>query len=186
MSLPATDNFNRADGGVGANWTAIRSGGHEIVSNQCKGVTASDYNISIWNADAFDPDHYSQALVVTQTAYSGLIVRGDVGSNCYLWFWNLGVTGALYRIDGGSFTSLQTGITAPANALIAKMTAEGSDIKVYVNGVQEGSTEIDATYPTGAAGIFQYGDVGALLDDWEGGNLAAPLSGAIVFNMQIG
>jgi hypothetical protein len=173
MPLPAQDNFNRADGGVGANWTAIRASGHTIVSNQCKGATAADHNISIWNADAFDPAHYSQALVVTQIAYSGLAVRGDVAGNCYVWLWTLGATGALYRVDAGTFTSLQTGVPAPANASVAKLTAEGSDLKMYIDGVQAGTTQTDATYATGAAGIYQYGDAGALIDDWEGGNLGA-------------
>lgn len=181
MSLPATDNFNRADGAVGANWTAIRGGGHVVSSNQCAAAT-DDFCISAWNADSFDNDQYSQHVVSQgpSSAYQAVPIRFSlVAIDGYYWIANLtpGTDGTLYRVDGGSFTAIQTNIpyTGPANADVLRVEAEGSDLRCYVNGVQKGSTQVDATYASGAAAIgvsFTSGGIPCRADSWEGGNLA--------------
>jgi hypothetical protein len=184
MSLPATDSFNRADGGVGANWTALQNNaaaanGHEIVSNECRAVQGTgSYAYSVWNADVFDADHYAQIKDVNAQPYAGPLVRGNASgpADCYVFFNNLGSESRLYRADDGFFTLLQSGMSVPAAGSIVKLTAESSSLKLYDDGVQIGATATDATYGTGRAGIFAYNDgsgVGATgrLDDWEGGNM---------------
>lgn len=52
-SASILDNFNRADGGPGANWTNIANG-LEIVSNECAGsMAAPDGNVGAWNVEMF-------------------------------------------------------------------------------------------------------------------------------------
>jgi hypothetical protein len=182
MSLPATDNFNRADGGVGANWTALQNSGavasgHEVASNQVRGA-ASGFCYSRWNADVFNADHYSQAVGVNIATgfYLGPMVRMPASGAVegYWWMVNAGGTGTLYRVDGGLFTSVQASVPLPADASVVKLTATGTGLALYDDGVQVGTTATDATYASGSAGICNLRDVPiALMDDWEGGNMAA-------------
>jgi len=185
MSLPATDNFNRADGGVGSNWTALQNAsavasGHTIVSNQCKAIQGTgNYAFSYWNADTFPADHYSQVVAANLAAYCGIVVRMPSSGmiDGYLLFNTLGGSTNSYRLDDGAFTLMASGLTAPAINSVMKITAESSAIKYYDDGVQMGTTQTDATYGTGRAGIFGYNDgspVVGLVDDWEGGSIAVP------------
>lgn len=182
MALPATDNFNRADGAVGSNWTALQNSsavasGHTIVSNQCKAIQGTgNYAFSFWNADTFGNDHYSQVVAANLAAYCGSMVRMPASGivDGYLLFNTLGGSTSLYRLDDGGFALLQSGFTAPAVNSVMKLSAEGTAIKCYDDGVQMGTTQTDATYGTGRAGIFGYNDgspVVGLVDDWEGGNV---------------
>ena len=55
----ASDNFNRADGGLGANWTAISDGAMAISSQAVIGTVGATTG-DIWTASAFASDQYSQ------------------------------------------------------------------------------------------------------------------------------
>lgn len=179
MALPATDNFNRADGAVGSNWTALQNSGgaatgHQIISNQCK-AGGEVYCFSRWNADSFAADQYSQWKAVNTNAYSGLMVRMNASGyvDGYQWLMYFGgVTGVLYRLDDGAFTQIANDPLQPASGSICKLTVEGSSLKMYDDGVQTGATQTDATYGTGSAGMFcAYVSGAAIVDDWEGGNV---------------
>lgn len=180
MALPAIDDFNRSDGPVGSNWTALQNSagdahGHQIDTNQCE-AAAEAYCFSVWNADAFNADHYSQFVVVNVIAYSGPVVRMPASGfvDGYLWLSSFGADGRLYRLDDGTLTQLQTGVGIPANGSVIKLTAEGADLKMFDDGAQVGSTQTDSTYATGAPGIWVAFNSGsnAKLDDWEGSNMA--------------
>ena len=54
----ASDDFNRADGGLGANWTAISDGGMAIASQQVTG-TAGALTGDIRTAETYPSDQYS-------------------------------------------------------------------------------------------------------------------------------
>ena len=181
MSLPATDNFNRADGGVGSNWTALQNSvgntfGHEVFSNQCRGA-GSGYCFSAWTADTFDANQYAQIAMASSAAYIAPFVRAPSSGSAdgYLWTLNNGADSRIYRIDDGVFTQLQNGISIPALNSVCKITADGSTLKAYDDGSQVGTSSTDGTYASGSAGMMTLRDTPiAYLDDWEGGNLGPP------------
>ena len=78
-----TDDFNRANGPLGANWTtafgsmAIYNGGYAATSG---GDTAS-----FWNANTFTADQYAQATIALTdgTSQAGLLVRGSANNGYY-------------------------------------------------------------------------------------------------------
>lgn len=195
MSLPATDDFNRADAAdLGANWTNM-SGfpGMRLLSNKTQPSTATgDYSFSYWNADSFNSDHYSQAKSGGGTVGQAVILARASGSeDCYLVLKNY-VSGActLFKRASGSFTQLQSYGTPTINAGdLMRIEAEGSSIRFYIAGVQQGTTATDSALATGSAGIGGNSNSSngeGQMDDWEGGNLSVAAGGAIVFNMQIG
>lgn len=172
-----SDNFNRADGGVGANWTGTLNN-HAVISNQVA-ANAENFCLSFWNADAFPDDQYSQ-YQITQgpgSAYHGVTVRHASGTDAYYLLTIGGAAAAgIYRIDDGTFTAIQTGITtAFTNGDVIRLEAEGATLRAYENGAQVGTDQTDATYTAGAAGIglsFITGGAPVRGDDWEGGALA--------------
>src|SRR5436305_15204819 len=65
---PGQDDFNRADGGLGAGWVAMSDGGLSIVSQQVVGTAATAGDIRV--AESYGSDQSSQ-VEVTSTQLSG-------------------------------------------------------------------------------------------------------------------
>lgn len=172
MALPASDSFNRADGAIGANWTAATiaaiSTGLAVSSNRSVSAVAN-YGMAFWNVDAFAVNQYSQATMISAVAYCGPGVRISAGGNGYIWLNTFGSDSRLIRLDGGSFNLIASGGTVPAAGSVIRVEGEGSVITAKDDGVFQ-MNATDATYTAGSAGLWHY-DVGAPQDDWEGGNL---------------
>lgn len=176
MSLPATDNFNRADAiTLGANWTfAFRASGSEefyVASNQASAIWPVG-TASYWSADAFNADHYSQAKP-TGTRNSGPAVRVSSGQAYIL----TQIDKRLYKITGSSSYTLLTSWGTETAGDVLKLEAAGSDLTVYRNGSSV-ATASDSALTTGAAGIWAWDTT---IDDWEGGNLGGGGGARVVF-----
>lgn len=174
MALPATDNFNRADGSPGANWTAVtlaaQSGGMTIVSNAL-GSVIDNYGAAIWTADTLANNQYAQAVLTPYASYCGPVVRASAGLDGYMWNPNFGADGRLYRVDDGGLTQLVSGLSIPANGSTCRLEAESSTLRVYDDGAQVGTDTTDATYASGTGGLWAGGSY-YFNDDFEMGDLA--------------
>jgi hypothetical protein len=174
MALPATDDFNDGAGVTPANWTEQLNGIHCTAGGTCIG-DVNDLNFAYWSGDVFADDQYSKAKYVNG-AYAGVTVRasgsGAGAYNAYVLQVRFEVSALFKKFVNGSETLLQSFAVPLLNAII-EIRAVGSSISVYYDGVQQGTTEIDSALAAGSAGIMFSGDV-AELDDWEGGNIAAP------------
>ncbi len=182
MALPVTNYpFTGSNGDpLGANWT-VAVGAFQIFSNQANSLNAGE-NIARWTADAFGTDHYAQAAIVSSGgAWGGGVGVRLSGTNGYVIRILNGAPPTdvdLNRVDTGTSTLLTTitGLTI-VDGDVFKLTAVGSLLTVYQNGVSRGSFT-DATYGTGSAGISTFGANGALIDDFSaddiGGAVAAP------------
>ena len=109
----ASDDFNRADGSLGPDWTAISDGGMAISSQQVAG-TARGTSGDMWAADTFTSDQFS-SVEVTSTQLSGgqwvgpAVRMQNSGQDGYLgiYFWNYGTPVLmLYKRSGGSWAQL--------------------------------------------------------------------------------
>ena len=177
---PGTDNFNRADGGLGSGWTAISDGAMSISSQQVVG-TAGATTGEIRTAETYASDQYSQ-IEATSTQLSGgqwiaaaVRVQGG-GQNAYagLYYWNFGSPELMIFLrSGGAWTQL--GSTYSSGVLTAgtqlRLQAVGSTISFLLNGVQRLSVT-NSTLTGGAPGMMAYGN--ATADNWAGG---APSAG---------
>ena len=156
----ASDNFNRADGGLGPNWTATADGGMAIASQPVAG-TAGATTGDMWTADTFASDQFS-AVQVTSTQLSGgqwvgpAVRLQDSGQNGYLgiYYWNNGSPElVLYKRTSGSWSQLgspySTGPLAAGTQL--ELMAVGGTISFLVNGVQDLSVT-DTSFTGGRAG----------------------------------
>ena len=182
----ATDDFNRADGGLGPNWTAISDGGMSISSQVVAGATGGTTG-DVRTAESYPSDQYSK-VEVTSTQLTGgqwvgpaVRVQGG-GQNGYLgiYFWNSGnPVLRLYKRSGGSFTQLGGGYVSGALAAGTQLevTAVGNKISFLQNGVQRVSVT-DGSFTGGGPGIMAFGSARA--DNWAGGPAAAYSVGGTV------
>ena len=180
-----SDDFNRADGSLGANWTDITDGGLSISSQAVLG-SSSGLAGDIRTGETYASDQYSQ-VEVTSTQLSGgqwigpAVRTQNGGQNTYLgiYFWNSGSPELrLYKRSAGTW--IQLGSSYSSGPLAAgtqlKLTAVGSTISFLQNGVAR-ITVSDSSFTGGAPGIISYG--AATADNWTGGTATAPATYSI-------
>lgn len=182
MAVLFTDDFNRADGGLGANWTALDSS-FSISSNVVVPTATGSDAIQIVNAVAWPNDQYAQIKVPTLAVHAndigiGLALRCADASNLYritVNFSNCQVA----KVVSGSFTALANlGAGFAVNdTLYAEV--QGNTVKVFKNGVQfGGDVGGDAALAAGSAGLmYSSTAVEAQADDFVGGDFVVPPSG---------
>lgn len=186
MALPATDNFNRADGALGANWSGSVGGDLAVNTNRCGAGTSGDCSM-YWSADAPDAAQYAQVKMsgVEAGMYKGPTVR--TSSTDWVVLDAAAASWSIEWYNGGSWTAVgSTYSTAPANNDIGKLTADGDNFKAYVNGTERISGSPAGTAPsTGYGGIYIY-TTAHYVDDFEVGNLggAAGVGIPLVMNDQ--
>ncbi|MFH0809370.1 MAG: hypothetical protein V2A77_02695 [Pseudomonadota bacterium] len=183
--MALTDNFDRANGALGANWTKEVSGGATtvaIVSNEIELDTAwcdpnTQRHIYVYNAAQPPNDCYSQIAAsggdASASTDMGPVLRFTSGGNGSGYAYRCVFDGSsqLQRWDAGVATNIgnwdAAGVTT---ASVLKITATGTVVAGLVDGVAQCSA-IDATYASGYAG-FAYRSYRAAanlgeLDNWE-------------------
>ena len=176
----ASENFNRANGGLGASWAATSDGSLSIVSQQALGK-AGAYAGNIRVAESYGSDQYSQ-IEVTSTQLSGnqwigpTVRSQNGGQNTYLgiYVWNNGNAQLrLYKRTAGTLTQLGSSYKSgplPAGTKLT-LTAIGSTISFQQNGATRIAVT-DNTLTGGAAGLMTFG--AARADNWAGGTGTVP------------
>jgi predicted transcriptional regulator len=169
-----SDDFNRANGSLGANWTAISDGALTISSQAVVGASATAG--AIRTAETYTSDQSSQIQTTSTQLSGGQWVGPSVrtqnnGQTTYLglYFWNSGSPQLrLYKRSAGTW--IQLGSSYNSGALAAgttlQLTATGSTISFLQNGVSR-ITVSDTSITGGAPGIMTYGQGTA--DNWVGG-----------------
>jgi hypothetical protein len=176
----ASDDFNRANGSLGSNWTDMAEGGMAISSDAVSGGNGNGNTGDMWSANTFNSDQFSQIeLTGTQLTggqWIGVTVRAQSGGQdgyTGLYFWNYGNSMLmLFKRTGGNWTQLGGSVpTGPlAGGTVLEVEASGSTISMLENGSQV-ITATDTSITGGAPGIMAFGT--ALADNWTGGNLGS-------------
>ncbi len=145
-----SDNFNRANGSLGPNWTDISDGGLAITSQAVAGTAGSGISGDIRTAETYSSDQYSQVEVtstqLTGSQWIGPAVRAqNGGQNAYVgaYYWNNGSPVLmLFKRSAGNWTQL--GSTYSCGPLAAgtqlKLMVVGSTIAFMENGVERDSS----------------------------------------------
>jgi hypothetical protein len=169
-----TDDFNRANGGLGANWTTTFNA-LAIVSNEVHGSTAGDQSSGCWSADAFLADQYSQVKAVNLSDGGGPCVRSNlvVAGTFYTLYVQDGATARIYEVTAGSFAALGADFDPGASAgNVVKLSATGTSLEAFTEGTSK-ATRTDGSITIGRPGIHAF-DTVALFDNWQGGPIFVP------------
>ena len=178
-SPPAfSDNFNRADGGLGANWETITgTTAPSIITNEVRYVGAGTFIFSgarvATTALTFGVNQEASVTLRGGANNSiGPAVRISSGGTCYFVRSQVGSSVTLLeRFNGttnsnsGSFTGCPTLVDGD----VIKLKVEGTSFTLFVNGTQCGSSVTDTTYASGQPGFLQFhfsGTTGARIDNF--------------------
>jgi chitodextrinase len=177
-----SDNFNRADGGLGVNWAKPVPASEQtlvIVNNQVTPDIEDAHCYAYWMRDTFIPDQYSQVRISNVGPWNGVIVRAQsIIDRFYMGF----VFGAndyrIYLRKDGLYYSLSTGTTETwvAGDIIGLEAAGLNPVQLTL--LRNGNPVLTYTDATenligGSPGIGIYSPSGdhLAIDNWEGGNL---------------
>lgn len=173
-----TDDFNRADGGLGSAWTTQpgSDGTLGIVSNHMKGDTVNSDASAYRNDVTPGDDQYSRIVVGDPTGIAAF-ARMQTGSESGYRFYRSSSSAnvRLIEVDNGTETVIaaNTPLTLSAGDLM-EIRCVGSTIQgwVYQSGswtkVREATSQTKWT--SGRVGANVYSDVGTI-NAWEGGSL---------------
>lgn len=189
MAYPLTttliDDFNRANGAIGAAYTAL-GGGFNVSSNQIVG-TGSTVNYVFRNNITSPSDCESRITVATlpggsQGASLMLRFNGGVINGYMLTVYNTGTSYSwyIYRVTGGAPSLIGDAVTGQTLAAGDQIgfQAVGSTLTAYrytAGAWTEIISRTDATYTAGASYGFYTDGTTARLDDFYGG--AATIGG---------
>ena len=171
--MPITDNFNRADGGLGSGWEHVAGGTAMVINSNAAQAGASFQRETMRRSEAdFPDDHYSQAecsfTTGAESAQTGVTVRTDGSGNCY--YLSLDTGGCqLRKIVAGSDTFVADYVSAHTASVFYTMKLEctGTTLKIFEDTVEKLSTT-DSSLTTGKPGIFADGNLDKPdLDDFE-------------------
>jgi hypothetical protein len=187
----ATDDFNRADGGLGANWAGEdwyiggASFDFAIVSNQVKpsgGGEAYAYYVGAFSDDQYakvtiiDPDNVGDQGIGVVLRMNDSVEADVLSGYDFTGKFDYGV---IRRWDNGSRTILANPGWSmdPGDEIGGE--AEGTALRIFKNDVEEDDAT-DGTYSSGNPGLAALdfgGGADSEMDDWEGGDLGAPAAG---------
>lgn len=170
MSTLFTDDFNRANGGLGANWTDLAAG-LAISSNQVAGIAteaAAYYNGGTPAANAWVQLKYS-----TKSATAGYLgLRLNTATfNGYTFNASTGLnSGQVLRLDGGVPSGVGRVLKEPADGSVVRVEMRGSTISIYYDDVLQG-TRTDANHSAANRSFIGGTGTALRLDDFATGNL---------------
>jgi Fibronectin type III domain len=180
--IAATDNFNRADGGLGANWAQPPASEQTlvIVNNQVTPDIENAHCYAYWTAGTFTQDQYSQVRMRNMGPWPGVIARAQSGIDRFYLALVFGANDyRIYLRKDGFYYLLSSGNTETwVVGDIVGLDAVGLN-PVQLTLLRNGNPVLTYTDATenlvgGSPGIGIYSPSGdhLTIDDWEGGGFA--------------
>jgi len=180
--IAASDDFNRADGGLGLNWAKPVPASEQtlvIVNNQVTPDIEGAHCYAYWIGNTFSQDQYSQVRISNVGPWNGVIARAQPMIDRFYMAFVFGPNDyRLYLRKDGLYYDLSNGNTetwVPGD--IIRLEASGSN-PVQLTLLRNGNPVLTYTDTTenlvgGSSGIGIYSPSGdhLAIDDWQGGNL---------------
>jgi Putative esterase len=188
MRYTARDDFNRADGSLGPNWTAdpLWGDGASIAGNQVVS-SLSNGGALFWTAAAFSPDQFSQIRISGAIGdWVGVSVRGKISPAQGYWLVVRADGAHLYAFVSGTFYELVHDVTgwSTGDTLrleVRTVAANTARLTVYRNGSTLFEHQ-DASHfiASGQPGIGLFATTAVSFDDWRGGEVnGAPVTPSV-------
>lgn len=185
----ASDDFNRAnETPLAGNWTSFTASKFNLAGNVVVPAATGSDSTSIWNANAFANDQFSQAaLTVNGTngggAGLGLCLRSDGNPSRTLYRLVIDHAASnnidISRFNAGANSPLKQVTQAWTDGDTWRFEITGFVLSVYRNGALVTTFDDSASgskIASGSVGIsYSSTETSASLDNWSGGDLAGPV-----------
>lgn len=183
-----SDNFTRANGALGSNWTT-QSGttSPTIVSNAVECATLANHTAAVYSGAAFPADHWAEIRLSTLNSdYAGPAVRMATGADTdYVAFasapFGSSTSLTIAKRIASAYTQLAIGTFTVATGDLLRLSIVGTTLTLYLNGVSV-LTATDSSINSGSAGFILRATSAAtdvILDDFSAGDFG-PLN--LLFN----
>ena len=178
-SASGSDDFNRADGGLGVGWSAISDGGLTISSQAVVGSSATAGDVRV--AETYGADQFS-AIQLTSTQLTGgewvgpavRVQNNGLAMYLGIYFWNSGSPELrIYKRSAGNWIQLGSSYSSGALAAgtVLKLASVGSRVAFSAGGVER-IVVSDGSISAGQPGIVTFGAASA--DSWSAGAASVP------------
>jgi hypothetical protein len=165
------DNFNRANGAIGANYGVLSGVALTVASNLLSSPDANTNHVATTHVAA-SADCWSQVYMTTAGAGQGVGARfqGPTTETGYVWRYN-GSDCQLFAVSSGSYSSIGSAYAAvlPAGSCL-RIECQGTTIRGLVDGVVRATTTNSAVSAAGRGSIRISGTT-ARLNDFAMGSL---------------
>ncbi len=178
----ASDDFNRADGGLGLNWAKPVPASEQtlvIVNNQVTPDIDDAHCYAYWTSDTFSEDQYSQVQISNVGPWNGVIVRAQPSIDRFYMAFVIGPNDyRLYLRKDGLYYSLSTGSTETwvpgdiigleavgLNPVQLTLLRNGNPVLTYTD------TTENLVGGSPGIGIYSPSTDHLAIDNWEGGDL---------------
>lgn len=157
MTTRVTEDFNRANGGLGANWTTTTGANAlAIDTNQVKAGTGASDCWQFYSGVTWANDQWAQLTITALNAGAfdgGPVVRMSAAFNGYQAQSHDGTHLYVYKVTGGSFVELTSVIYTPTVNDVIYLEIQGNTLIVKINGVTQITiTDNTSPFTTGNAG----------------------------------
>ena len=165
------DNFNRANGAIGANYGVLSGVALTVASNLLSSPDANTNHVATTHVAA-SADCWSQIYMTTAGAGQGVGARfqGATTETGYVWRYN-GSDCQLFAVSSGSYSSIGSAYAAvlPAGSCL-RIECQGTTIRGLVDGVVRATTTNSSVSAAGRGSIRISGTT-ARLNDFAMGSL---------------
>ena len=178
-----SDDFERADGGLGVNWTTNTIWGSALqIANHQLQAPSGNYAESLYTATSLGGAQYSEIKYISglSSGVINLVVRarqytlGGQGDGYIGQLNGFESTWKIIRVDNDTETVIPgaSGSFTFSNNDVFRFEANGSTLTLTQNGVLLKSTT-DPNYIGGDAGVGLYNTSGLIVDEWRGGEISS-------------
>jgi hypothetical protein len=180
LAVRISDNFSRADGGLGANWltSPITDGDLSLVSNEAAVATIAGIAAQYYDQTLPDDQWAEVELRTIGTGVdngAGVIVRGN-GGDFYLVQSSQSET-RLYKRVSGSFTQIGPDGPAGSTGNRLRLEAHADQLSVFLNNSLIIGPETDASIASGKAGLWGTNPGTPTLDNFLAGSFGVAPAG---------
>lgn len=170
----ASDNFNRADGTLGSNWTTLTGTADPLI--QSNEVAAPSTNAAYYSAVTWPANQFARLTLdaITSIDDTGIGPAVRLSASADTGYFALGWSSgsAIYKIVAGVITRLATGGPASAGDVL-QLSVTGNALTLKINGVTA-ATATDSSIASGSAGFYGNADFILIItptgDNWAAGD----------------
>jgi hypothetical protein len=163
-----SDDFNRANGGLGSNWSQIGEDTNLSISSNTVINGAYEFGLAVYVGGDMSDDNYYSQVTCNSGGPCGPAVRATNASNFYyVRYEGQWADFRIRKVVGGTDTVIAEIYGSGSSSSVVRLEVNGTTLTAYVGGTQRLQVT-DTSLSSGRPGFFisRYSGA-AYIDDWS-------------------